>query len=71
MLAQGLWKGAYAASNVSEFFAELTMWYFGTHGDLNMAGIKPANGTEGLKAYDLDAFQLLDDFMRGVLRLLV
>lgn len=24
---------AYAATNPSEFWAELTMWYFGTHGE--------------------------------------
>ncbi len=61
----GLWKGAYAASNVNEFFAELTMWYFGTHGDMNMTGTKPAIGREGLKAYDPDAYKLLDDLYSG------
>src|SRR5439155_3758755 len=30
-LDKGYWKGSYAASNVSEYWAELTMWYFGTH----------------------------------------
>ncbi len=64
-LAKGLWKGAYSASNADEFFAELTMWYFGTHGDLNMTGPKPANGPDGLKAYDPDAYKLFDDFYSG------
>src|SRR5205807_820888 len=32
-LGKGLWKGSYAATNRDEFFAELSMWYFGTHGD--------------------------------------
>ena len=64
-LAGGLWQGAYAASNGDEFFAELTMWYFGTHGDLHMTGAKPANGPEGLKQYDPDAYRLFDDFYRG------
>jgi len=68
-LAKGLWKGAYAASNADEFFAELTMWYFGTHGDLHMTGPKPANGPEGLKHYDPDAFRLFDDFYRGRIRI--
>ena len=27
---RGLWKSAYAASNDDEFFAELSMWYFGS-----------------------------------------
>lgn len=64
-LDKGLWKGAYAATNVSEYFAELTMWYFGTHGDLHMTGVKPANGPEGLKAYDPEAYVLLEDLYSG------
>lgn len=64
-LEKGLWKKSYAASNESEFFAELTMWYFGTHGDLSMEGPKPANGPEGLRAYDDQAYRLLDDFYKG------
>ena len=39
-LAKGLWVDSYAGSNVDEFFAELTMWYFGTHGDMGMKGEK-------------------------------
>jgi hypothetical protein len=64
-LARGLWVGSYAGSNVNEFFAELSMWYFGTRGDLNMKGDKPADGQAGLKAYDPEAFALLDDFFHG------
>ena len=64
-LAKGLWKGAYSGSNADEFFAELTMWYFGTHGDLNMTGPKPENGPEGLKKYDPEAYKLFDDFYGG------
>lgn len=64
-LAKGLWIKSYAGSNPDEFFAELTMWYFGTHGDLHMAGSKPENGSEGLKKYDPEAFALLDDFYSG------
>jgi hypothetical protein len=62
---KGLWKGAYAATNEGEFFAELTMWYFGTHGDLHMTGPKPENGPDGLKAYDSGAYALLDDLYSG------
>ena len=64
-LDRGLWKGAYAGTNEHEFWAELTMWYFGTHGDLNMTGEKPANGRDGLKAYDPDAYRLLDAIYAG------
>ncbi len=64
-LEKGLWEKSYAGSNPDEFFAELTMWYFGTHGDLHMTGPKPENGATGLKKYDPEAFGLLDDFYSG------
>jgi hypothetical protein len=64
-LEKGLWLKSYAGSNVDEFFAELTMWYFGTHGDLRMSGPKPDNGRDGLKRYDPEAFSLMDDFYSG------
>ena len=64
-LEKGLWLKSYAGSNADEFFSELTMWYFGTHGDLNMTGPKPENGPEGLKKYDPEAYALLDDFYSG------
>ena len=64
-LAKGLWVESYAGSNVDEFFAELTMWYFGTHGDMGMKGAKPADGRDGLIAYDPEAFALLDEFYSG------
>lgn len=63
--ANGHWFNSYAGSNPDEFFAELTMWYFGTHGDLGMSGPKPENGTEGLKKYDPEAYKLFDDFYSG------
>ncbi len=48
-----------------EFFAELSMWYFGTHGDLHMKDPKPENGPDGLKQYDPEAYKLFDDFYSG------
>jgi len=66
-LDKGRWMKSYAGSNPDEYFAELTMWYFGTHGDVNMTGPKPENGTEGLRKYDPEAFQLFDDFYKGKL----
>jgi hypothetical protein len=62
---KGLWLNSYAGSNPNEYFAELTMWYFGTHGDMNMTGPKPENGPEGLKKYDPDAYALFDHFYSG------
>ena len=64
-LSKGLWVKSYAGSNPDEYFAELTMWYFGTHGDLTMEGPKPENGPEGLKKYDPEAYKLFDDFYQG------
>jgi hypothetical protein len=64
-LENGHWVGSYAGSNDDEFFAELSMWYFGTHGDLGMKGAKPSTGREGLKNYDPEAFTLLEDFYSG------
>jgi len=64
-LTNGLWVNSYAGSNPDEYFAELTMWYFGTHGDLTMTGPKPENGPEGLKKYDPEAYALFDDFYSG------
>lgn len=64
-LAAGLWRNSYAGTNADEFFAELTMWYFGTHGDMGMTGPKPEHGPTGLKKYDPAAYTLLDDFYSG------
>ncbi|QDU56619.1 glycoside hydrolase family 2 TIM barrel-domain containing protein [Aeoliella mucimassa] len=66
-LAAGRWNKSYAGSNTDEFFAELSMWYFGTHGSLGMQGEKPADGPEGLKAYDPEAYSLFDAFYSGEL----
>jgi hypothetical protein len=66
-LANGLWVKSYAGSNPDEYFAELTMWYFGTHGDMTMTGPKPEPGRDGLKKYDSDAYKLFDDFYNGKL----
>lgn len=68
-LARGLWEKSYAGSNPDEFFAELTMWYFGTHGDLHMTGPKPENGPEGLRKYDPEAYALLDEFYSGRIKI--
>jgi alpha-glucosidase len=64
-LEKGLWLKGYAASNADEYFSELGMWYFGTHGDMNMVEPKPENGAEGLKKYDPEAYALFDDFYQG------
>jgi hypothetical protein len=63
---KGLWLGSYAGSNPNEYFAELSMWYFNSHGSLlGLRGTKPETGTQGLKRYDPDAFGLFDEFYSG------
>jgi len=64
-LAAGKWVKAYAGSNDDEYFAELTMWYFGGHGDMGMTGEKPAPGPEGLKKYDPEAYAFFDSVYSG------
>ena len=65
-LDKGLWVHSYAGSNPNEFFAELTMWYFGSHGSVaGLTGRKLAPGAEGFKKYDPEAFALFDEFYSG------
>jgi hypothetical protein len=59
----GLWNGLYAATNPQEYWAELSMWYFGAHGDRGTAG--PADGSAALAAYDADGYALLDRIYSG------
>jgi hypothetical protein len=62
--ARGLWKEMYASTNPDEFFAELSMWYFGTHGDPGTLR-RVESGPAWLAAYDPESFALLDRFYRG------
>lgn len=64
-IAVGRWKGAYASSDSNEYFAELTMWYFGTHGDTPRGSDVPKPGRDALKNYDPDGYKLLDDLYSG------
>mmetsp|Transcript_28232 Transcript_28232/g.66266 ORF Transcript_28232/g.66266 Transcript_28232/m.66266 type:complete len:341 (-) Transcript_28232:58-1080(-) len=70
-VASGLWKRpdgtfAYAASNASEYWAELSMWYFGTHGEfLDQGARQPAPGPAGLARYDPAGFNLLGSLYDG------
>jgi len=64
--AKGLWRNTYAGSNEREYFAELTMWYFGSHGSYQgFEGAKPDAGREGLRKYDPEAFALFEAFYSG------
>ena len=64
-LAKGLWQNAYGAVDPREFWAELSMWYFGSHGAHRKDGPQLADGPQGLKAYDPDAYDLLNRLYHG------
>lgn len=62
---EGKWTGAYAIKNDLEYFAELTMWYFGGRGDYGKVSPEPVPGREWLRTYDPKGFELLDSIYRG------
>ncbi len=63
--AAGLWKTAYASTNDDEFFAELSMWYFGSRGDYGKLKPQPKVGRPWLRQYDPGAFAVLDGIYSG------
>ncbi len=67
-VAAGKWPGCYAATNMHEFFAELTMWYFGSRGDYGKIDPQPMKGATWLRSYDPQAYALLDDIYSGRLK---
>ncbi len=68
-IAKGLWKGVYASADPTEYWAELTTWYFGFHGEFTsfhyLKGYIPTAGSEGLNDYDPEGFKLLDSIYSG------
>jgi hypothetical protein len=59
-MAAGLWRNAYAATNAREYWAVLSMWYFGSHGARRRVSETPTgDGPEALRAYDPQGFALL------------
>ena len=67
-VAAGRWPGCYAATNMHEFFAELSMWYFGSRGDAGQITPPPSKGALWLRRYDPDAYRLIDDIYSGRLK---
>jgi hypothetical protein len=65
---KGLWNGAYSGVNPREYWATLSMWYFGTHGQF-LPSMRPAHvpapGPDGLKAYDPEGLALVDRLYGG------
>lgn len=67
--AKGLWKDAYAGSNSDEYWAELSMWYFGFHGEfLKNTKNLPTPGPAGLSSYDEGGYKLLDSIYKGLIQ---
>lgn len=70
-LSRGLWTRpdgtrAYAATSAGEYFAELSMWYWGTHGDFVDAKLRlPTAGPLGLARYDPGGFELVGQIWSG------
>jgi hypothetical protein len=60
----GLWP-SYAGTNEYEYFAELTMWFFGTRGDYGSITPQPEPGPRWLQKHDPDGFALIDAFYNG------
>lgn len=63
---KGLWPRCYAATCDEEFFAELSMWYFGTRGDGGKISPPPIPGPEWLKSHDRESFELLENLYLGL-----
>ena len=64
----GLWQGCYAMTNEAEFFAELSMWYFGSHGDLGKIEPRPQPGPGWLEEYDPSSYKFFDRLYSGQLQ---
>jgi hypothetical protein len=65
--ARGLWPGAYARTNRGEYFAELSMWFFGTHGDVGAIDPWPERGPAWLRRYDPEGFAILAAVYEGTI----
>jgi hypothetical protein len=63
--AAGLWKDAYAMVDAGEYWAELSMWYFGRHGEFLKGTRSPAIGFAALHEYDKGGYELLDSIYSG------
>lgn len=65
-MSAGLWRNAYAATNAQEYWAELSMWYFGSHGGRRRLAETPAgDGPDALRTYDPQGYFLLQQIYGG------
>ncbi len=63
--AKTLWKGAYAATNANEFFAEMSSWYFGGQGGVGAMERAPEAGAEALRGFDPETYALIERIYAG------
>jgi hypothetical protein len=60
-ITSGLWRSSPAGRNPQEYWAELSLWYFGGHGTfVRPADHYPAPGRESLRHYDSGGYALLE-----------
>lgn len=70
-ITRGLWRRpcgskAYAATCAEEYFAELSMWFWGSHGEFVCSTQKlPRPGPHGLAEYDAHGFGLVGSVYGG------
>ena len=70
-ITRGLWRRpcgskAYAATCAEEYFAELSMWFWGSHGEFACSTQKlPRPGPHGLAEYDAHGFDLVGSVYGG------
>ena len=55
-------------TNEAEFFAELSMWYFGSHGDLGQIEPPPRPGPAWLQEYDPSSYKFFHRLYSGQMR---
>jgi hypothetical protein len=66
-ITAGLWHNAYAATDAKEYWAELSVWYFGSHGARRRGSETPSgDGPEALKSYDPLGFALIQRIYSGI-----
>lgn len=65
LASRARWDGAYAATSAHEWFAELTMWWAGSRGDHGTLAAPPADGPEGLRAFDPAGYAVVDAVWSG------
>lgn len=66
-MSAALWHNAYAATNGKEYWAELSMWYFGSHGARRRGSDTPeGDGPEALRRYDPGGFSRLQATYGGI-----